>query len=80
MKAMHTLVLLGASLLALLACGTRLAVVSGGVHSSQCPTVTSLLQLPDMQSCRLVMALAGDPWQGCPALRPLADPGNPTSR
>lgn len=80
MAAMHTLALFGAALLAFCVCSTRLVAASGRVHIPQCPAITSLLELPDVQACRQVMALAQDPWQGCPALRPVAHPGNPTSR
>lgn len=72
--------LTGTSLFFLLACGTRLSAVSDKAQIPQCPAVTSLLELPDMQACRQLMALAEDPWQGCPALRPVVDPESPASR
>ncbi len=72
--------LTGTSLFFLLACGTRLSAVSDKAQIPQCPAVTSLLELPDMQACRQLMTLAEDPWQGCPALRPVVDPEGPASR
>jgi hypothetical protein len=67
MTAMHSIALFAAAVLACLALSARLGAVSGGVHIPHCPTVTSLQELPDMQACRQVLAMAKDPLQGCAA-------------
>jgi hypothetical protein len=68
---MHSIALFAAAVLAYLALNARLGAMSSGVHIPQCPTVTSLQELPDMQACRQVLAMAQDPRQGCAALGPL---------
>ena len=75
---MHSIALFAAAVLAYLALSARLGAVSGGVHIPHCPTVISLQELPDMQACRQVLAMARDPWQGCAAHGPLLpNPHNP---
>lgn len=78
MTATHSIALFAAAVLACLALNDRFGAISGGVHLPQCPTVTSLQELPDMQACRQVLAMAQDPRQGCTALGPLhPNPNNP---
>ena len=67
---MHSIALFAAAVLAYLALNARLGAMSSGVHIPQCPTVASLQELPDMQACRQVLAMAQDPRQGCAALGP----------
>ena len=75
---MHSIALFAAAVLACLAINARFGAISGGVHIPHCPTVTSLQQLPDMQACRQVLAMAKDPRQGCAAFRSLLpNPNNP---
>ena len=71
---------LAVSFIFVLAYGSRFGAVSDRAYIPQCPAITSLLELPDRAACRQLMALAEDPWQGCPALKPVADPDIPTSR
>ena len=53
---------------------------SAGPRPRACSLAPSLLDLPDRAICQSVLALAQDPWQGCPALRPVGDPTSPVSR
>ena len=71
-----------ASAALLLACFAWQLPATGGAGSgaAPCVVVTSLLELPELQTCRQMVALAEDPWQGCPALKPVADPASAATR
>lgn len=53
---------------------------AAGPRPRACSVSPSLLELPDRAICESLLALAQDPWQGCPALRPVGDPTSPVSR
>lgn len=80
---MQLRVWLAVSTCAAFLCGAGVGLsarIAAGPRPRACSLSPSLLELPDRAICQSVLALAQDPWQGCPALRPVGDPTSPVSR